>query len=242
MKFFKAFIPITLLLLFISVKLTAQRKLVSGKVPYTIPYFKSDSAANFDDWFVQHKIVSSIKNSLYPLEIRFWYKPWFMTQPDEGEYLIIKGNKDSISADLYCLKTRLEPQLNKQGTVFRKHQKNLNSDILLTYYHISPSFNLDSLLKLLLVNGVTNHPDNIKLMDSLRHNNVKLVENSVTDCCTTFNYEMKVDNKFRNFMIYPLYYTNENAGIKELQRGHQLINAPFKFDYLIMSGHKINTD
>ncbi len=216
----------------------AQTPLNIAGVKYIIHNFKTDSAFSYDDWFVQSKIVSSIKLSHYPLEIRFWFKPWFMRKADEGECLIIKGDKDSLFADLYQLSSSIQPPHNGGGVLFRKDKFNSIGDITLHHYHFTNHPKLDSLVKLLLLNGIADQPDDKLLMKQLRSENVKLIDGSASDCCTTFNYEIKVKSHLRNFTLYPFFYNN-NPKIEAYQRGTNLIEAGYNFDHWVVFGNYV---
>ncbi len=218
-----------------SIQSIAQIKLALGKVHYIIPAFKQDSAATFNDWFVQHNIAPSIKASKYPFEIRYWFQPAFFSLPGEGEYLIIRGNKDSLFADLYRLSARFQPPQNKGGTILIKNNTSPHADIILNSYHIKPSPKLDSLVTILLENNIAGQPDEQALMADLKNKGVKLTDNDATDCCTPFHFQVKVGNKFRNFRANPYYYTN-NPSIKEFANGTRLIEEPYNFDHWVIFG------
>jgi len=189
---------------------------------YYIPKFISDSSRTYDNWFVQNHIVSNIKESNSELEIRSYFKPGYFSMPEEGDCLIIKGTKDSLTADFYWLYSRFKgPRYG--GVVFLKDKRRSEADIMLKVYHITAHAKLDSILKKLLSNHITNQIDYDALLVNLKKRNIRLVDPLGNDCCAPRVYEVKIGSQFKNFTTNPYFYqAQQNHTVEELVSADKL--------------------
>lgn len=215
-----------LLLYFVSAR--SQSVITLGGIAYKIPSFKEDSTLTYDDWFVKNGIVGSIKKSAFDLEIRAFYKPWFMSDRDEGYCLVIKGNRDSLIADYYMVAKRFRVQ-NIQGAIMYSKRSYPDFDMMLAHLHIDSQKRLDTLLRKLLAGYITNIPDYNILLKQFEHSGTKLREWEISDCCVVPTYEIKVGKQIRNFTTYSFYY-DANRDNKELMKEKNLDDIIWNFE------------
>lgn len=219
--------------LFIVLQAQAQPLRISG-ITYIIPKFSVDSTESFNDAFVQSKILPSINSSYYRIEIRAIFPPAIMNLENRGTCIIIKGNSDSLTADCYFLKMRYAIAKEQQITTIKK-ASNSDYDLMLIKHHVYTSSKLETALRDLLLNRITNLPSNKKIILNLKKRKVKIYDSLTMDCCSDVLYEVKVDTMFRNFTTNAYYY-HGNENIKEINCGIHLDNIV----YSLLNDNKTN--
>jgi len=198
----------------------AQQRLTIAGVGYSIPAFRADSVDTFNDYYVIQKILPSIKSSPYELEIRAIVPQAIMNFEDGGYCIDIKGNRDSLTADCYRLQRR-GTDTDKSAIIIQKDPNSPVFDMLLYKKHFRRSAHLDSALRELLLNRVTDLLSNKALLANLEKRGIKIRHAAPMDCCGDIFYEVKIGGRFRNFNTNALYYMG-NDKIKEIRHSANL--------------------
>jgi hypothetical protein len=191
---------------------------------FTVPNFKSDSVATFNNGFVKDSVISSIKRSKYDVEIRMIYSGSFGSYPGEGVCISIRGDKDTLYAVENFVTMSGKDYVHPGGKILQKYN---NHDIRLAAYQINlkPDM-IPKIIESLIDNHLMDRLDNKSNIKKLTLANVKLKHFDGMDCCSTLVYEIKIGNHYRNTTTN-YYYQAYNSDIKVIKEEAD-IDAAFR--------------
>jgi hypothetical protein len=198
----------------------AQQQLKIAGITYNVPAFSADSNQTFTDFYVKSGILPSIKSSHYDLEIKAILPNAIMNFSDRGGCVVIRGNKDSLVADYYMLRSR-QGLANVTAAVVQKDPNNADFDLMLIKEEHLASKYLDTALRGFFANRITNLISTKATVRKLKKQGIKVNEFGPTDCCGDILYEVKIGNQFRNFTTNSFYYSG-NPKIKQITYGANL--------------------
>jgi len=189
----------------------AQVNIVVGGQNYHISNVKDNNINPSLNQFVKDRVVQSIQQSKYEIEIRQYISGEF---PGEGRCIVIRGSRDNLEAIDYFVHTfslmKTNGKFQDSGRVLHQYDYPGQTQRLGIYITtLKPTLSLSVLLQQLVTAHINDVPGSDELVAILNKNGVFPEEVRCNDCYSAEYYEVKIGEHYRSFTINNNYKTNK---------------------------------